>query len=469
MTPRSSGHSPQSVISAVSSGYRRSLLRPSRGLPALAGSFDDPKRPSLTVVLWHLSTLLPRSCISLMLGQMARFSNACGGAIMGSQTNSGTSKLLSGLAAYLFMLACGLLFFSQSSAASERIAFVVAVDDYASLPKLSNPVLDVRRFTRLLEAHGVDVTSLHNPTSGDIQEALAVFGRKARQATEAFIYLAGHGIEEDDNYIVFAKDGSYSCERRAPRNHVRVADILSHVQNVQKIVVIVDACRERPSLSCPEALRGNRVPTRGLGSLGRPGVILVSSTLSSLLASDGKKGEHSPFALSLFKNLEALPSVYLDEILSATSRDLRRTSQQYVEFSVQAAPEMCLRGSKCEDTRTALARLSDESKDAQAPRDEKVPSATTVAPSINSVEEKPKITETAPAPLPPLSKPPTSSSIASNSKAIGLGIQKELARLGCFTGRATGDWGGLTKNAARRFNERSLKKLSSLARLSHYG
>lgn len=375
------------------------------------------------------------------------------------------------------VVVCGFLAACHHASAQSRVGLVVGTDKYTTLKPLSNAVMDARRFETLLKANKVDVFAAYNADIGELQEKLVLFRRAAQQASEAFIYLAAHGIDEGD-YLIFARDGRYSCETRASRNHLRIAEILDIVKDVPKVVVVVDACRERPSLSCPYASRGPGVSSRSIGVLGRPGAIIISSTLSKLAASDGEPGKHSPFAERFFQELEQYPTVFMHDILSETAISLMQSVGQSPELAMSAPPLLCLKGEKCESKTAAVLNVLQPRKPPDpaparpiiTPPEVPAPKATTPIQAAATppvpVKPPPVPQSTTPVAAPSsvtLAVPPaqpTAQSPASDQSPpriaqdeINRTLQKLLIETKCYAGKVDGTWGTQSAEAAGTFVE----------------
>jgi len=191
--------------------------------------------------------------------------------------------------------------------AADRVALVLGMADYRTIPVLANAANDARLIGQTLDRIGFEVTTLIDAPADAVQDALASFAFRAETADLALIYFAGHGIEvQGQNYLI-----PVDAEVRSNADVARVAasldDLLAAVDGARKMrIVILDSCRDNPfgdALPAEAALPG----AEGRGIAPRGGLAPPSperGTLVAFAAKDGQvaldgAGSNSPFARAL--------------------------------------------------------------------------------------------------------------------------------------------------------------------------
>jgi len=222
-----------------------------------------------------------------------------------------------------------------SASASERIALVIGMGAYQTVPVLDNPVNDARGVGETLQGIGFDVTTLID-TPGEILRAeVDKFAFRAETADLALIYYAGHGVEVQGENFLIPVDAQVTSNRDIQRLSLSLDDLLAAVDGARKMrVVILDSCRDDPfggALDL-EALASAPAPTPGTRGAGGGGMAPPSpdrGTLVAFAARDGEValdgvGQHSPFAQAL---IDALPQPVEISLMFRQVRDsvLRNT------------------------------------------------------------------------------------------------------------------------------------------------
>ncbi len=245
-------------------------------------------------------------------------------------------------AATLFIL----LAFGWSATAAptaDRIALVIGMADYASLPKLRNTVNDARAISQTLSGIGFEVTTLIDSPRAAVERELTDFAFRAETADLALIYYAGHGVEAQGKNFLIPADATIRTNADVVSQSILLDDFLAAVDRARKMrVVILDSCRDNPlpgkidlnSLEMAELV--GTVATRGIAVGGRStgGGLAAPSpdrgTLVAFAARDGQvaldgTGANSPFATALMEKMRE-PGLEIqlmfrqvrDEVLDAT-------------------------------------------------------------------------------------------------------------------------------------------------------
>ena len=201
-----------------------------------------------------------------------------------------------------------LAFLAAPLAAAERIALVIGISDYRSIPTLRNTVHDAEAISKTLRDIGFDVTMLTNATGKEIHDTLDNFSFEAEASELALIYFAGHGVEVQGENFLIPVDAEVHSNKDVLEQAVSLRDFLATVDRARKMrIVILDSCRDNPfgdfiDLSQPVVASGQARGTRGGGGLAPPspdrGTIVAFAARDGNVALDGE-GDNSPFALAL--------------------------------------------------------------------------------------------------------------------------------------------------------------------------
>lgn len=179
---------------------------------------------------------------------------------------------------------------------------VIGIDKYQYCPKLYNAVRDAKAFKDILikrfqfqEKHLVTLFD-QEATQNNIFKALSELVDKVEEGDNVVIYFSGHGEYEksiDEGYWV-PVEGRLS----QPGTYLSNSRIIKYLKAIRShhTLLVVDSCFSG-SLFLERKLRGverlESLPSRWLITSGRNEVV-----------SDGKPGDHSPFADSLLQYLE---------------------------------------------------------------------------------------------------------------------------------------------------------------------
>jgi len=187
-----------------------------------------------------------------------------------------------------------------------RIALVIGNSNYLTFPKLPNPRNDAEDIATSLKALGFDVLLGTDLKRADMEDIFIRFAKKARQANTALVYFAGHGLQHQGINYLAPVDAQLNDETDL-RKFFNLQDVISDLQSAGQVrILIVDACRDNEAM---KQLAGRLPATRsaafahGLAAVsGAEGTLIAFATQANRVAADGK-GRHSPFAVSLLKNL----------------------------------------------------------------------------------------------------------------------------------------------------------------------
>lgn len=352
---------------------------------------------------------------------------------------------------YVIWLALALSLLPDPGKAQDRIALVIGVGKYDKLRSLENPALDARTFAALLRRHRFTVIEEIDKPFAELSDALVRFGGLAKRASEAIVYLAGHGFERGSANVFAARDADIDCASEDMTRAIPLKEFYARVGSVPKVVMVLDACRDNPFPFCPRRPRSFARSGFGFGDLqgdalqlgSRDQEILVAnSTARGELADDGEPGKHSPYARALIRHLSGNANLVFRVAHSAAAREVQRETsfRQRPSFTVVGdEPEICLAGRKC------VSFLQDQAAPPEAERREREQQTARA-----EAERREREQQAARAEAERREREQAQAREAAE-KTLVRDVQAELKRVRCYPDDPDGKWGPVARQAARRF------------------
>jgi hypothetical protein len=215
--------------------------------------------------------------------------------------------------------------------ASDRVALVIGMSGYSTIPPLKNTVNDARALAETLDGMGFAVDVLEDATLAQTEQALADFAFKAETADQAIIYFAGHGVSVQGTTFLIPVDAQVLAAKDIVAAAVTMDEMLAALNGARRMgILLLDSCRDNPfpdliDLRDPEVAKGL---TTGKGGLTAPsptrGTLVAFATRPGEVALDGL-GLNSPFNTALRENMveEGLEISLMfrqvrDDVLAAT-------------------------------------------------------------------------------------------------------------------------------------------------------
>ena len=190
-----------------------------------------------------------------------------------------------------------------------RVALVIGMSKYQSVPPLDNPDNDAKGVAESLKEIGFNsVTLLLDANRSQLTKALRDFQELADKSDWAVVFYAGHGIELNGQNYLIPVDAQLATDRDADDEAVPLAQIMDRIHKARKLqVVILDACRNNPfqvAMRRADGTRGIDHP-RGLARVepDTPNELVVYAAKDGEVAADGNSN-HSPFSASLIAKLK---------------------------------------------------------------------------------------------------------------------------------------------------------------------
>jgi formylglycine-generating enzyme required for sulfatase activity len=232
-------------------------------------------------------------------------------------------------------------------AAGERIALVIGNSQYQNLNTLKNPVNDARAVAQRLQALNFQLIDAKgkntdkpvlNLKENAFAQTVSRFAKRANGAEIAFLYYAGHGMQESGTSYLLPIDAPKDDVELITRNAISLDNTLNKLDGkAQLTVAVFDACREIPNLEQTTRSAGlSPNAYRGLARLKKPGksrIVAYAGAVGELVP-DGDT-QNSPYTRELIKVLQN-PQGEIDNVLQRVAWNVGQTSQQQSpEISIQ--------------------------------------------------------------------------------------------------------------------------------------
>jgi hypothetical protein len=392
--------------------------------------------------------------------------------------------VLSALGLTLVLLLIG----TDPSYAERRVALVIGNSNYQNAPALPDPRRDAQAMAAMFHKAGFDVVSVQTDV-GNLQfkQAIAQFADEAGHSDIAVVYYSGYGIDiEGINYLVPA-DAKLASDRDAGSAAITLDSLAKSVDGAKRLrLLILDASRDDPFAS---ALRqpqpaAPQVINRGLAEPEpKPGTLIAYAAIAGSKAEDGD-ADHSTYTTSLLRNLFT-PGLDIRLAFGRILVDvLKRTGQRqnpFVYGSLRGGnialmpappdrPSVDLEGEKTdysvvEQIRTARAWevflvqhptgfYSADAREQLRVAEAQPPKPSPDSPADQSAEEKAAREKAEQIAALDRGQSGANSlgglSSVNSSERVAL-AQRELIRLGCFSGAPDGSLNAATKAALRLY------------------
>lgn len=252
-----------------------------------------------------------------------------------------------------FVILLGLCTSSMAFASGRRVALVIGISQYVSVPSLANPKTDAQVVSQALRTDGFEVTELTQPAGHSraaLWNAIGAFRRAATGAEAAIIYYAGHGVETGGRNWLLPADAKADTPDEIEGSAIGSSVLISAVSGASDVrLVILDACRDNPFAQESGWSQGTRSvgTTRGLARESNlpPNVVVLLATQPGLKANDGNGGTNSPFAKALSTALltDGLRLSSLPTLVSKQMRQLSGIDQRPDQQGIFDAPDWMFR------------------------------------------------------------------------------------------------------------------------------
>ncbi len=224
----------------------------------------------------------------------------------------------------LLIIAVFVVIFGISSVeAAKRVALVIGIDSYQSLPNLNNARTDARGMAAKLRELGWNVILKQNASRRDISRSLAKFEGQLQTAEVGLFFYAGHGIQKDDANYLIPSNAEIEDQEDLRFEAILADDFLEAMERggAPLNIVVLDACRDNP---LPKRSRsGSRGLSMPVIPKGIKGTAILYSAAPGQVAQDGPQGGNGVFTGELLKVLDQ-PGLKLEEVFKETARKVAK-------------------------------------------------------------------------------------------------------------------------------------------------
>lgn len=216
----------------------------------------------------------------------------------------------------------------RALAAERRVALVVGIGAYETVPRLANATNDANAMADMFRKAGFDVVTLRTDVGNlALKRAVREFEDAVTDADIAVVYYAGHGIEIGGQNYVIPSDAKLVNERDIEDEAVVIDRLISVLEPAKSLrLLILDACRNNPFINKMKRRVATRAVSAGLGAIepSTSNTLIAYAAKGQAIANDGG-GEHSPFTQALLNNI-ATPGLDIRLALGRVRDEVLRTT-----------------------------------------------------------------------------------------------------------------------------------------------
>lgn len=207
------------------------------------------------------------------------------------------------------------------SGGADRVALIFGNEKYEHLDTLENAPNDASLLAETLRRGGFDVDLVIDASLETMEEKVLQFRRKAEEASAAWFYYAGHGIEVKGVNYLMPVDVKVEEEFQIKSRAFSLDTLLAALEEAGTPlkVIVLDCCRENPF-----GQSWTRSVSKGLSpvAVAPEGTIIAFAAAPGKVAADSVGGENSPYTLSLVEALN-IPGLEIDQVFKETGRRVR--------------------------------------------------------------------------------------------------------------------------------------------------
>jgi hypothetical protein len=207
----------------------------------------------------------------------------------------------------------------HTTAFAAKKAFVVGINDYENVPKLTHSVSDANKISQQLSAFGYDTITLSEPaqvTRTAFLKAWQKLLNGLREGDDVVFFYSGHGVEvQGANYMVpidTPNADDLGGEESLKQLLISFPSLLGDLNKkpLNGVIWILDACRDNPFTSGGKSLGG----TAGLVNMEGPAGTFIfysagyGQTALDHLVTDPPTEQNSVYTRTLLKLLPLQPN-----------------------------------------------------------------------------------------------------------------------------------------------------------------
>lgn len=255
----------------------------------------------------------------------------------------------------IILLAVAVLVLTACAAdAANRVALVIGMSKYQTIPTLGNAVNDATAIAGKLEGLGFEVDRAIDLPLKDLIRTVSSFSFKSETSEIALVYYAGHGVELNGQNFLVPVDVKITKPSDIGGQAITLKQLLAAVENARKLrIVILDSCRNNPFADWPvqEVAKAgtedfDTAESRSLRKQGLAEPSVDKGTLVVYAAKDGEvaldgEGGHSPFAQALIDQLPARNieiGMMFRQVRDAVLRETKNKQEPHFYGSLSGVP-----------------------------------------------------------------------------------------------------------------------------------
>jgi uncharacterized caspase-like protein len=364
------------------------------------------------------------------------------------------------------------------AAAAKRVALVIGNSAYKHAGELTNPKSDAADIAAALEKLGFLVITGTDLDKSAMERAIRRFAREISGADAGLFFYAGHGIQVSGQNYLIPTDAKLEDTAGIDFELIRL-DLLQRTMETEARtnILFLDACRDNPLARNLARAMGTRSAAigKGLASVESGiGTLISFSTQPGNVALDGT-GRNSPFAGALVRHLTTSTDDLNTILINVRNDVVRETRDKQVPWEHSAlrgrfwfkgapppsSPPVAAVAAPLQSEVAQTWKVIESSEDVsvfEAFRKQFGPSnpvydqlaASRIATLKRSEEQKLAALQPPPAAAPRVPSPQQGP--PEDSKALAEALQRELQRVGCYTGKIDGEWGPGMRSALASFN-----------------
>jgi hypothetical protein len=352
--------------------------------------------------------------------------------------------------------------------AEKRVALIIGNSAYQNAAELKNPRNDAEDVAATLKRLGFEVIAGYDLDDRGMMQKVRDFTRVLEGADVALFFYAGHGLQaKGQNYLV-PVTASLKTETDLDFETLPLDLVMKQMQRASRVnLVFLDACRDNPLTRSLKAGSRSTAIGQGLARIEETaGMMIAFATQPGNVALDGT-GRNSPFTKALLTHIEAPGATIGDIMIEVRKQVMAETAERQVPWenssltgkfyfrpgTQTAAIDPNPAGQKKEVIGISNAAMDHtfwtsiaNSNDPALYRDylRRFPSGT-----YASIAEAKLQALAQPRPAAPVEDVQRS---LENPRQVAEDMQRELKRIGCYSGEVDGAWGPAARRGLERFN-----------------
>jgi hypothetical protein len=375
--------------------------------------------------------------------------------------------------AFLFSFAL-LVTLIDEARAEKRVALVFGNSAYQHAAELKNPRNDADDVAGALRRLGFEVITGLDVDDRQMTQKVRDFARALDGADVALFYYAGHGLQAKGQNYLLPVTAAPKTETDLDFEAVPLDLIMKQMQRMTRVsLVILDACRDNPLARSLKASSRSAAIGQGLARVeDTAGMLIAFSTQPGNVALDGT-GRNSPFTKALLTHIEAPGATISDIMIEVRKQVMTETAERQIPWEnssltgkfyfrpgtqVAAIPpatgprdSIGVSDAALDHTFwTSIAQSNDPALYREYLR--RFPGGTYAAIADAKLQA---LLQPRPA------APPEEARSLENPRQVAEDMQRELKRIGCYSGQVDGVWGPAAKRGVERFNQATKLKLQA--------